>query len=239
MKRRQGIDDEDERTITPEMLLTAYRFGVFPMAESGDDETIYWIDPKHRGIIPLDRFHVPRRLERTMRSGRFTITADRAFADVIQACADRTEVRPSTWLNGQLIDLYVELHRRGHAHSVETWLDGELVGGLYGVSLGGAFFGESMFSRATDASKVALVDLVARLQRGGYVLLDTQFVTSHLNRFGAVEIEQAEYRRRLQHALVQPAWFPLDDAQPGGTSSSGTTPSGPGCGSEQAVSQTS
>jgi leucyl/phenylalanyl-tRNA--protein transferase len=239
MRKPVAIDDEDERTITPEMLLTAYRFGVFPMAEAGDDDTIYWIDPKHRGIIPLDRFHVPKRLARTLRSGRFQLTADRAFADVIHACADQTLTRPSTWLNEQLISLYIELHRRGHAHSVETWLDGKLVGGLYGVSLGAAFFGESMFSRATDASKVALVDLVGRLHRGGYVLLDTQFVTSHLAKFGAIEIEQEEYRRRLQHALTLPGHFPVEDAQPGSGSTSGTTSSGPVSGSAHPVSQTS
>ncbi|HEX2527787.1 MAG TPA: leucyl/phenylalanyl-tRNA--protein transferase [Geminicoccus sp.] len=239
MRKPVAIEDDDERTITPEMLLTAYRFGVFPMAEAGDDETIYWIDPKHRGIIPLDRFHVPKRLARTLRAGRFQMTADRAFAQVIRACADQTPTRPSTWLNEQLIGLYVELHRRGHAHSVETWLDGELVGGLYGVSLGAAFFGESMFSRATDASKAALVDLVARLHKGGYVLLDTQFVTSHLSRFGAIEIEQEEYRRRLQYALTLPSLFPVEEVQPGSGSTSGVTSSGPASGSAQPVSQTS
>ncbi|WP_051329060.1 leucyl/phenylalanyl-tRNA--protein transferase [Geminicoccus roseus] len=237
MRDPAAIDeDEDARTITPEILLTAYRLGVFPMAEAHDDPTIHWINPKHRGIIPLDRFHVPRSLAKTFRSGRFALTADEAFDRVIRACAEATEIRPSTWLNPQLIELYGALHRRGHAHSVETWQDGRLVGGLYGVSIGGAFFGESMFSRATDASKVALVELVRRLRAGGYVLLDTQFVTSHLTRFGAIEIPQAEYQRRLHHAMMLNAVFPKDGVQPGGTTLAG----GSGrSGSMQPVSHTS
>jgi leucyl/phenylalanyl-tRNA--protein transferase len=233
------IDDEDERTITPEILLTAYRLGVFPMAETHDDPTIHWINPKRRGIIPLDRFHVARRLARTMRSGRFSITADRAFAEVIRACAEPTETRPSTWLNRELIDLYIELHHRGHAHSIETWQDGALVGGLYGVSIGGAFFGESMFSRTTDASKVALVDLVSRLRQGGYVLLDTQFVTSHLTTFGAIEIPQAEYHKRLHHALTLDARFPKDPVQPGSGKVGAASPADGSSGSSQPVSHRS
>jgi leucyl/phenylalanyl-tRNA--protein transferase len=232
-------DDQDERTITPEILLTAYRLGVFPMAEAHDDPVIHWINPKRRGIIPLDRFHVPRRLARTLRSGRFVMTADMAFDQVIRTCAEATETRPSTWLNPQLIELYGELFRRGYAHSIETWQDGALVGGLYGVSIGGAFFGESMFSRATDASKAALVDLVGRLRAGGYVLLDTQFVTSHLTRFGAIEIPQGEYQRRLQHAVMQTAHFPVATAQPGGEPAGAAPSAGSGSGSAQPVSQTS
>jgi len=233
--------DEDERTITPEILLTAYRLGVFPMAEARDDPTIHWINPKRRGIIPIDRFHLPRRLARTIRSGRFQMTADRAFDQVIQACAAPTEARPSTWLNDQLIQLYNELFRRGLAHSVETWQDGSLVGGLYGVSIGAAFFGESMFSRATDASKVALAELVQRLRAGGYVLLDTQFVTGHLARFGAIEIPQGEYQRRLHHATMLSAQFPQDPVQPApgtGLDSSGA-PGGTSSGAEQPITQTS
>lgn len=237
MTDRTAIDDGDERTITPEILLTAYRLGVFPMAEAHDDPTIHWINPRRRGIIPLDRFHLPRRLARTLRAGRFTITADRAFPDVIRACAASTESRPSTWLNPELIDLYVELHRRGHAHSVETWQGGALVGGLYGVAIGAAFFGESMFSRATDASKAALVELVARLRAGGYVLLDTQFVTSHLSRFGAVEISQGEYQHRLRQALELHGRFPTAPVQPGG--SPAPSASGTASGSAHPVSQTS
>jgi leucyl/phenylalanyl-tRNA---protein transferase len=235
-----GIDqDEDERAITPEILLTAYRLGVFPMAEAHDDPTIHWINPKRRGIIPLERFHVPRRLARTIRSGRFAMSADRAFDQVIRNCAAATEARPNTWLNPELIALYGELHRRGHAHSVETWQDGVLVGGLYGVSIGGAFFGESMFSRTTDASKAALVDLVARLRAGGYVLLDTQFVTSHLTRFGALEIPQSEYQRRLHHAMMMSARFLVDDAAPQPGVAAGPASPDTSSGSAQPVSQTS
>ena len=208
-------DSTGERTITPEILLTAYRLGLFPMAEAHDDATIHWYEPRRRGILPLDRFHVPRRLARTARAGRFTITVDRSFREVIQACGEPAPDRPSTWLNDELVELYVELHQRGHAHSVETRIGDELVGGLYGVSLGGAFFGESMFSRATDASKIALADLVTRLVRGGYVLLDTQFITDHLARFGAVEISRQDYRRRLSAALSISAVFPTEGGQPG------------------------
>jgi leucyl/phenylalanyl-tRNA--protein transferase len=189
------------------LLLRAYAAGIFPMAESADSADLYWFDPERRGILPLDDFHVPRRLRRTVRRGPFEVRFDSAFRAVIEACAEPTAERPKTWINHDIVRLYSELAAQGFAHSVECWRDGRLVGGLYGVALGAAFFGESMFSRETDASKVALVHLVARLRAGGYTLLDTQFVTAHLGRFGAVEIPRAEYRRRLAAALATPADF--------------------------------
>lgn len=193
--------------ITPEMLLRAYACGLFPMAEGRHDPRLYWIDPDVRAILPLDRFHVPRRVARRVRRGEFEIVSDSAFARVIEACAEATPRRPKTWINDRIIELYCVLHAQGCAHSMEAWRDGELVGGLYGVALGGAFFGESMFSRATDASKVALVHLVERLLRGNYRLLDTQFLTEHLARFGAVEVTRAEYHRLLKKALATKARF--------------------------------
>ncbi len=182
-------------------LLTCYARGVFPMADARDDDRVFLIDPERRGVIPLDRFHVSRRLARTVRADPFDIRVDTAFRSVVQACAEAKPGRTETWINHPIEDLYVRLHELGHAHSVECWLDGDLVGGLYGVSLEGAFFGESMFSRRTDASKVALVHLVARLIRGGYRLLDAQFMTEHLSQFGATEIPRADYHRRLADAL--------------------------------------
>ena len=196
--------------LTPELLLAAYALGRFPMAGDRDDPHVHWIEPLRRGIIPLDGFHVPRSLRKVVRQGRFEVRVDTDFAGVIRACADATDERPRTWLNDGLIGLYTTLHRMRHAHSVETWRDGRLVGGLYGVRLGAAFFGESMFSRERDASKVALVELVARLRAARFRLLDTQFVTDHLTRFGAIEIGQGEYRRRLRAALRAEAAFPLD-----------------------------
>ena len=193
--------------LTPEGLLRAYAVGLFPMAEGRHDPRLYWIDPDVRGVIPLDGFHVPRRLARTVRQDRFEVRADGAFGEVIRACAAPGCGREATWINNQIITLYEALHRMGNAHSVECWVEGAVVGGLYGVSIGGAFFGESMFSHATDASKVALVHLVARLKRGGYRLLDAQFVTDHLRRFGAVEIPRAAYRRMLAEALAVDADF--------------------------------
>ena len=166
--------------LTPEIVLHAYAEGIFPMAERRDAPDLYWVSPERRGVIPFDSFHIPKRLARTVRSDRFVVTSDTAFVDVMRACAESVDGRPSTWINAEIVRLYTALHAAGHAHSVECWRDGELVGGLYGVSLGGAFFGESMFSRERDASKVALVHLVARLKVGGYVLLDTQFLTKHL-----------------------------------------------------------
>jgi leucyl/phenylalanyl-tRNA--protein transferase len=193
--------------LTSDVLLRAYAAGLFPMAESAEDPELFWVDPERRGVLPLDGFHLPRRFRRSLRQERFEVTANRDFAAVMKGCAERTPTRKSTWINTQIIRLYRDLHARGSAHSVECWLDGELVGGLYGVSLGGAFFGESMFSRVADASKTALVHLVARLRRGGYQLLDTQFVTQHLTRFGAVEIPRRDYRKRLEAALSVPAEF--------------------------------
>lgn len=185
-----------------EDLVDCYRRGVFPMADSREDERVFLIDPQRRGVIPLDGFHVSARLARTVRTGRFQVSVDTDFAGVVEACAEARADRPETWINPPIQHLYERLHRSGRAHSVECRRDGALVGGLYGVALGGAFFGESMFSRVRDASKVALVHLVARLVVGGYSLLDAQFMTSHLASFGAVEISRAAYRRRLNDALA-------------------------------------
>ncbi len=187
--------------LTADVLLRAYSVGLFPMAERRDDPMLYWIDPEKRGILPLDGFHIPRRLRKVVRSGAFEVRCDTAFAAVIEACAEPGRGRRESWINAEIIALYCELHRMGRAHSVECWRRGALVGGLYGVSLGAAFFGESMFSRASDASKVALVHLLARLRAGGFTLLDVQFVTRHLARFGAVEVHRAGYRQMLADAL--------------------------------------
>ena len=197
--------------LTPQLLLQAYAEGLFPMAEDAASEELYWFDPDRRGILPLDRFHVPRRLRRTIRQGVFEVRIDSAFDRVITACAT---ARSSTWINSDIVRSYCDLHHYGYAHSVEAWLGNRLVGGLYGVALGGAFFGESMFSRVTDASNVALVHLVARMIRAGFTLLDTQFVTEHLTQFGAVEIPRAEYRERLTAALATVADFPNATPEP-------------------------
>ena len=189
------------------MLLRAYACGIFPMAESADDPTLFWVEPEIRGVIPFDRFRISSRLARTVRSDVFTVTVDTAFKAVIAGCAAPQPGRDDTWINKRIRDLYVGLHELGHAHSVEVWLDDELVGGLYGVSLGRAFFGESMFHRSRDASKVALVHLVARLIAGGFTLLDTQYVTEHLRSFGAVEIPRRRYRALLDRALAATADF--------------------------------
>lgn len=198
------------QTLTADILLRAYANGIFPMARTKDDPLLYWIDPEERGILPLAGFHVPRSLWRALRRGEFEIRCDSAFPAVIDGCAETRPEREETWINPVIRRLFLELHHRGLAHSVETWAEGRLVGGLYGLALGGAFFGESMFSRATDASKVALVHLVARLNRGGFTLLDTQFVTEHLARFGATEIPRAEYHQRLAQALERQAVFYRD-----------------------------
>lgn len=190
--------------ITPELLLRAYASGLFPMADSADDPDLFWVEPELRGVLPLDAFHIPRRLARTVRQAPYKIRVNSAFDDVVAACAASAENRPSTWINTTIADLYGRLHQLGHAHSVEAWHDGELVGGLYGVSLRRAFFGESMFSRATDASKVCLVHLIDRLRARGYVLLDTQFTTEHLKRFGAIDIPRDEYASMLSAALDGP-----------------------------------
>lgn len=196
--------------ITPELLLQAYAAGVFPMAEARDSPEIRWIDPRRRGVFPLDGFHISRSLSRAIRQGRFTVTADRAFAAVVEGCAARSE----TWINDEIFGLYNALHAMGHAHSVEIWQGDDLVGGVYGVTLGAAFFGESMFSRARDASKVALAHLVHRLRAGGFTLFDTQFLTPHLASLGAVEIPRAEYHRRLGVALQGQGRFDPPGYQP-------------------------
>jgi leucyl/phenylalanyl-tRNA--protein transferase len=195
-------------TLAADLLLRAYRLGLFPMAESRHSRALHWLDPEARGVLPLDAFHLPRSLAKTLKSGKFQITADENFAATIAACAAARAGRPDTWINAEIERLFIELHALGFAHSVETWMDGELVGGLYGASLGGAFFGESMFSVQTDASKVALVHLVARLRLGGFQLLDTQFITAHLARFGTLEIPRAAYHAQLAEAVEIPARFP-------------------------------
>lgn len=190
------------QTLDPDLLLRAYALGWFPMG-TGRRSRIEWFSPDPRGVMPLDTFHAPSRLRRVVRQSRFEVRIDTAFEAVMRACADRDE----TWITEDILQSYVALHRLGHGHSVETWQDGALVGGLYGVSLGGAFFGESMFHTATDASKVALVALVERLRARGYVLLDTQWVTPHLAQFGGTEIRRAEYLARLEAALPLPCLF--------------------------------
>jgi len=193
--------------ITPEVLLKAYACGIFPMAESADDPAIYWIEPEQRGIIPLDGFHVPGRLARTVRAERFHVVCDRDFAAVIDGCAAPQPGRTRTWINGRIRNLYLGLYGIGHCHTVEVYDRDALVGGLYGVTLGRTFFGESMFHCARDASKVALVHLVARLRAGGFRLLDTQFITDHLKTFGALELPRKQYHKLLADALIGEADF--------------------------------
>jgi len=193
--------------ITPQVLLKAYAVGIFPMAESADDPGLYWIEPESRGVIPLANFHVSRRLARTVAADRFEIHVDRDFAAVIDGCASAAANRPKTWINARIRRLYGELFTLGHCHTVEAWRDGGLAGGLYGVRLGAAFFGESMFSRERDASKVALVHLVARLKAGGFRLLDTQFTTAHLKQFGAIDVDRRTYQRLLEAAIAGHADF--------------------------------
>jgi leucyl/phenylalanyl-tRNA---protein transferase len=194
--------------LTPELLLRAYAAGIFPMAEDAEDREVFWVDPDQRGVLPLDRFHLPRGVRRALRQELFEIRCDSAFAEVVRGCAEPRPERPKTWINDEIVQLYTALFRLGFAHSVECWHEGALVGGLYGVALGGAFFGESMFSRVSEASKMALAQLVARLRLGGFRLLDTQFVTPHLERFGAVEIPRRQYHRELAAALAVEAYFP-------------------------------
>lgn len=190
--------------ITPELLLSAYMQGIFPMAESADSDDVFWVDPDERGIFPLDQFHVPKKLAKKIKSEPFKVRINTAFQEVMLKCAEPTDNvnRQNTWINKTILTRYNELHEMGYAHSVECWQDQDLVGGLYGVSLNGAFCGESMFHTVTDASKIALVYLVARLKVGGYRLLDTQFVTDQLSQFGAIEISRKEYRARLKEALL-------------------------------------
>ncbi len=236
------------QALPPELIISAYANGLFPMAKDRNDPTIHWLDPIRRGILPLDGFHVPRSLRKTIRRRRFELRVDTDFRAVIEACAAPAPDRPRTWLNDELIAAYIAMAERGFAHSVECWQEGRLVGGLYGVVLGAAFFGESMFSRARDASKVALVELVCRLRASGFELLDTQFVTDHLRRFGAVEISRQEYRIRLRRAIVRHAVFPtiagsfayrLFGRSSSGGISNGAPASGFSSGSSQSSTQTS
>ena len=194
--------------ITPEVLLKAYSCGIFPMAESRKDDELFWVDPEWRGILPLEGLHIPRKLRKKLRMGEFDVRVDTAFEMVIRRCAEPTPERPDSWINDEIVRLYTDLHHMDRAHSVECWRGDALVGGLYGISLGTAFFGESMFTRETDASKVALCHLVAHLRHGGFTLLDTQFLTGHLARFGAIEISRDEYQEMLSAALGQTAQFP-------------------------------
>ncbi len=198
--------------ITPQVLLKAYSCGIFPMAESADDNALYWIEPQNRGILPLDELRVPRRLCRTIRQENFEIRVDGDFEGVIAGCAASRPGRTSTWINGRVHQLYSELFRIGNCHTIEVWRDGQMIGGLYGVHLGGAFFGESMFSVERDASKIALIFLAARLIAGGFLLLDTQFVTDHLRQFGTVEVARDQFQVLLDAALDREADFrALDD----------------------------
>ncbi len=222
--------------ITPDLLLQAYAMGVFPMAEGREDTTVHWVDPRRRGVFPLDGFHISRSLAKVIRTERFRVTTDRDFAGVVQGCADR----PETWINEEIFSLYSALHAKGRAHSLEVWQDGRLVGGVYGVVLGAAFFGESMFSRATDASKVALAYLIHRLLAGGFTLFDTQFLTPHLASLGAIEISRLTYHKRLQAALQGAAQFDPAGYQPlpssVASSASGAESSGSGSSGETASS---
>jgi len=199
--------DDQDLSITPDVLLKAYACGIFPMAESADDPAIYWIEPRERGVIPLDGFHVPRRLARTIRKGGFEVRIDSDFESVIAACADPAPGRGKTWINPEIRRLYGALYALGHVHTVEVWREDCLIGGLYGVRLGAAFFGESMFQRETDASKIALVHLVARLKAGGFTLLDAQFITDHLRQFGAIEVPRSDYQLLLEAAIGRTADF--------------------------------
>ena len=199
--------DDIQVELTPQVLLKAYACGIFPMAESADDPGLYWIEPEARGILPLGHFHIPRRLARTVRQGVFDIRIDFDFDAVIAGCAEAVSGRSKTWINARIRRLYGELFRLGYCHTVEAWSNGRLVGGLYGVRLGAAFFGESMFTRERDASKVALVHLVARLKTGGFRLLDSQFTTEHLKQFGAVDVDRRQYHHLLEQALAAEADF--------------------------------
>lgn len=191
----------DRHAITPEILLRAYAAGMFPMAESAEDPDVFWVQPRIRGVIPLDRFHVSKSLAKKIRQKPFDITVNKAFDTVMERCAEATDDRPTTWINPLILSLYKDLHRMGYTHSVEAWQGQELVGGLYGVSLGSAFFGESMFSRRADASKICLVHLVDRLRERKFTLLDTQFTTDHLKTFGAIDIPRKEYEKLLEEAM--------------------------------------
>ena len=224
------LDDE----LTPDILLRAYAMGIFPMSDGRDDPEIHWVDPRRRGVLPLDGFHISRSLAKRIRSGAFRVTTDTAFEAVVEACADRDE----TWISHRIQHLYAALHAMGFAHSVEVWKGDQLVGGVYGVTLGAAFFGESMFSRATDASKLALAYAVHRLRAGGFRLFDTQFLTPHLASLGGQEIPRAEYHRQLAQALQQSATFDPPGYSPSAGSVSGAA-STDASGSTQDSTQTS
>ena len=210
--------DEVLFEITPQVLLKAYACGIFPMAESASDPGMFWVEPEVRGILPLESFHIPASLKKTMRKNTFSLHIDRDFDAVIKACAEKTENRDSTWINDRILTLYTELHNMGYAHSFEAWHEGKLVGGLYGVKLGTAFFGESMFSRMNDASKTTLVFRVYEMLKNGFTLLDTQFTTEHLKRFGVIDIHKSEYHTMLEAALENAADF--DTYEGGATSES-------------------
>lgn len=199
-----------QSNLTPDMLLAGYAGGIFPMAEHRGDTELFWVDPRQRGVLPMERFHISRSLAKTLRSERFTVTFDADFRAVVDGCADR----PETWINADLARLYSQLHRARMAHSIEVWDNGALVGGVFGVTLGAAFFGESMFSRRTDASKVALAYLVDRLVQGGFTLFDTQFITPHLRSLGGIEIPRDTYRKKLDAALPRDADFDRQRAVP-------------------------
>jgi len=196
--------------LTPELLLKGYQLGIFPMSETRDSDEVFWVDPTMRGVLPLDGFHISRSLRRRLRQTPYQITFDTAFQEVVEGCADRDD----TWINSTIFDLYTDLNALGWAHSCEVWQDETLIGGVYGVAIGGAFFGESMFSRATDASKVALAYLIDRLKSSGFVLFDTQFITDHLATLGAVEISRGDYHTMLREALTIAARFDPDSAPP-------------------------
>ncbi|MBT6608417.1 MAG: leucyl/phenylalanyl-tRNA--protein transferase [Rhodospirillaceae bacterium] len=206
---------DDALVMTPELMLRAYAAGIFPMAESRETDDVFWVDPKRRGILPLDNFHAGRRLRRTVRKGPYQVTCNTVFSKIVETCAEHTHKRQDTWINPPIEAAVNELHQMGFAHSVECWQDDALVGGLYGISLGAVFFGESMFSRATDASKVALVHLAARLKLGGFRLLDTQFVTDHLAQFGVIEVPARDYLVELENALKFQAVFPTHPSPEG------------------------
>ena len=195
------------KTLSTKLVLKAYMSGIFPMAKNREDPSVFWMDPEYRGILPLDSFHCSRRLTRKIRSGRFRICVNKSFGKVIRKCAERTVHRNETWINETIITAFEELHKIGNAHSVECWHADKLVGGLYGASIGAAFFGESMFSIESDASKIALVHLVKRLRAGAYTLLDTQFLTEHLATFGGIELARHQYYNRLEFALKRQATF--------------------------------
>ncbi len=197
--------------LTPDLILEAYRHGLFPMAYAGDSPYIHWVCPEERGILPIAGFHVSKSLRRSIKAYDYDIRFDTAFEDVIRACGAETTRRPETWINDNIINVYCDLHAHGHAHSAECWRDGVLIGGVYGLKIGSAFFGESMFSRASNGSKIALTHLVARLWRGGFTLFDTQFVNDHLIQFGIEEVSHLEYMARLQKAADRKADFIIAD----------------------------